>query len=272
MPHTRINGIDIYFEQHGDAGEPLFLVHGYTGDLTDWRHQVAEFSATNRVLVMDHRGHGRSEAPKDRAAYTVEQMVADVEALADEVGFERYHLVGHSMGGAVVQEVALHSPGRLISLTLHDTGHVFEFSKVEMIAGFMKYRNMIAETQGMAALAAIKVPVPQLPHVTPERQEEERERLSRMSADAFIGAGAGLNAWRGTADRMGSIVAPTMVIYGELDLYLLVESAKLMAATIPGAVLEAVPEAGHSPQYERPELFNAALRRHLARSASAAAK
>jgi pimeloyl-ACP methyl ester carboxylesterase len=272
MPHAKINGIDIYFEQHGEQGEPLFFVHGYTGDVSDWRHQVAEFASTHRVLVMDHRGHGRSEAPTDRSSYTIEQMAADVEALAEELGFERYHLVGHSMGGAVAQEVALRSPGRLISLTLHDTGHVFELSKVEMIAKFTEYRHMVAETQGMAAVAAIKIPAPRPPHAKPEREEEERERLARMSVDAFIGASKGLDAWQGTRERLGSIVTPTMVIYGDLDFFLLIESAKHMARTIPNAVLEVVPEAAHSPQYERPELFNAALRRHLERSTGGAAK
>ena len=272
MPHAKINGIDIYFEQHGEEGDVLFFVHGYTGDVSDWRHQIAEFSRTHRVLVMDNRGHGRSEAPADRGAYTVEQMAADALALADELGHERFHLVGHSMGGAVAQEIALQSPGRLQSLTLHDTGHVFELSKVEMIAKFTQYRHTIAETQGMAAVAAIKIGAPKPPHVTEERAAYETERLARMSVDAFIGASMGLDAWRGTGDRLAKIVPPTMVIYGDLDFFLLVEAAKHMATTIPGAVLEVVPEAAHSPQYERPELFNAALRRHLERSSTASAK
>jgi pimeloyl-ACP methyl ester carboxylesterase len=272
MPHAKVNGIDVYFEQHGEDGDVLFFVHGYTGDVSDWRHQVAEFRETHRVLVMDNRGHGRSEAPEDRSAYSVGQMASDVLALADMLEHERFHLVGHSMGGAVAQEVALHSPGRLQSLTLHDTGHVFEFSKIEMIAKFTEYRNMIADQQGMPAVAAIQIPAPKPPHMPEERQAEERERLARMSPHAFIGASMGLNAWPGTADRLASIVPPTMVIYGDLDFYMLVESAKHMAKTIPNAVLEVVEQAGHSPQYERPELFNAALRRHLERSASVSAK
>jgi pimeloyl-ACP methyl ester carboxylesterase len=63
------DGTRLYYERHGDRGEPLVLVHGATGDVTDWRFQIAEFAPTHRVLVMDHRGHGRSDAPSDRAAY-----------------------------------------------------------------------------------------------------------------------------------------------------------------------------------------------------------
>jgi pimeloyl-ACP methyl ester carboxylesterase len=59
------------------------------------------------VLVMDHRGHGCSGAPGGREFYAIESMADDVEALAGCVGFDRYHLVGHSVGGMVAQEIAL---------------------------------------------------------------------------------------------------------------------------------------------------------------------
>ena len=112
MPHARLDGFEMYYERHGTQGEPLVLVHGYTGDVSDWQHQIEGFAASHRVLVMDHRGHGRSGAPRDRESYTVERMSDDVEALVAHVGMGRYHLVGHSMGGMVAQEIALRSEGR----------------------------------------------------------------------------------------------------------------------------------------------------------------
>jgi pimeloyl-ACP methyl ester carboxylesterase len=250
MPQARINGIDIYFERHGEAGEPLVFIHGYTGDISDWRFQIEAFAPTNQVLVLDNGGHGRSEAPPDRASYTIAQMALDAEALAIEVGFERYHLVGHSMGGAIAQEIALASPGRLFSLTLEDTAYSFDLSRNEMITKLAAIRRKIAEQQGMAAVAAIPSPFPLPPHMPKEREEETQERMARMSVDGYIGAQEGLNAWPGTVDRLASIVAPTLVIYGELDFFLLIQAAKQMAKLIPGAVLESIPEAGHSPQYE----------------------
>ncbi|HYM16646.1 MAG TPA: alpha/beta fold hydrolase [Dehalococcoidia bacterium] len=270
MAIERVNGVDFYYELHG-AGEPLVFVHGYTGDVTDWRFQIPEFSRSHRVLVFDHRGHGRSSAPADRAAYSIEQMADDVEALAGRAGFARYHLVGHSMGGAVVQEVALRSPGRLMSLTLHDTGPTFNLHRNAAVAAYIAQRQKLAEERGMAAVAEQPSPLPPPPHMPPEREEEMRRRLAAMPVDGFIGAWQALATWRGTTDRAAAIATPTMVIYGELDAGL-IDGARYLAETIPGAVLEVVPEAGHSPQYERPELFNAALRRHLERNAGASAK
>ncbi len=260
MPIAAINGVNLYYERHGDTGEPLVFVHGYTGDITDWRHQIPEFSRTHRVLVVDNRGHGRSEAPTDRSAYTVEKMADDVQALVKHVGFERYHLLGHSMGGAVAQEIALHSPEKLLSLTLHDTA--FSFVAVDAdpeIGAWRDQRFHMAETKGMEAVAAMEPLVTPPPHMPAERPEETKERLSRMSVDAFIGSWVGLATWEGTATRAGGIRTATLIIYGDLDTPLLVDGSLKLAELIPGSQLEAIPETAHSPQWERPELFNAAL-------------
>ncbi len=268
MPSAAINGVDLYYELHGDSGEPLVLVHGYTGDISDWRHQLPEFSRTHRVLVLDLRGHGQSQAPPDRSVYTVPQMSHDVEALAEHVGFDRYHLLGHSMGGAVVQEVALRSPQKLLSLTLHDTAHRFNLDSDPAIAAWRDLRFGMAESKGMAAVADMEPVLPPPPHMPAERLEETKERLSRMSVDAFIGSRDGLTAWEGTESRAHAIETSTLIIYGDLDMPLLLESSLKLAQLIPGATVEAIPETGHSPQWERPALFNAALRGFLARVAA----
>jgi 2-succinyl-6-hydroxy-2,4-cyclohexadiene-1-carboxylate synthase len=265
MAVAKINGIDIYYERHGDRGEPLVFVHGYTGDISDWRFQIEEFSPTHRVLVMDLRGHGRSEAPRDRSAYTLEQVASDVRALIDHAGFGRFHLVGHSMGGAIAQEIALGDQERVITLTLEDTAFNRAQGRSEELARYSAERNRIAEEEGMAALAARPSPFQRAPYMSAERQTQERERLARMSVDAFLGAAAGMGAWQGASDRLPGLRVPTLIIYGELDVSWLVESSLRIAELVPGAQLVCIPQAAHSPQYERPDLFNAALRSHLER-------
>ena len=272
MCTAKINGLDLYFERHGEQGEPLVLVHGYTGDITDWRYQVPEFARDHRLLIFDHRGHGRSEAPSDRTAYTVEQMADDAEALVAEVGFDRYHLLGHSMGGAVVQEIALRRPERLLSLTLEDTSYQFGLGRNEAVRKWSASRHRLAEEQGMRAVAEMAPVAAPPPHQTEERRQQERERLSAMSVDAFIGAWThALEGWPGVRERLGEIAVPTLVICGELDAGL-THAAEVLGSTIPGARLEMIPEAGHSPQYERPEIFNRVLRQHITGHAAASAK
>ncbi|MEX2246996.1 MAG: alpha/beta hydrolase [Dehalococcoidia bacterium] len=271
MPTATINGLELHYERHGDAGEPLVLVHGYTGDITDWRHQIAEFAPTHRVLALDHRGHGRSEAPRDRAVYTITNMADDVEALAVHAGFERYHLVGHSMGGCVAQEIVLRSPGRLMSLTLHDSGHQPPSGRPDDVASkVMAHSHRVAEAEGMGAVAELHAKWPAHPNVPAERREEQKARLARMSVDGFVGAWGALATWEGTANRARGIAVSTLVICGEHDP--LMASAKFFAAEIPGAVLAVIAGAAHAPQQEYPEAFNLALRGHLSRNTGVGAK
>jgi pimeloyl-ACP methyl ester carboxylesterase len=163
----------------------------------------------------------------------------------------------------VAQEIALRSPARLLSLTLEATSCDFAVARQPGVAKLFAERLRVAEERGMAAVAELPGP-PLLRYQTRERAEEERARLARMSVDGFAGAWQALCLWQGSESRAHAIRTPTLVIHGEHDTALIPGSRRL-ARTIPGAVLEVVAEAGHSPQFERPELFNAALRRHLER-------
>ncbi len=265
MPTTTINGFRMNYELHGDAGEPLVLVHGYTGDIGDWFDQIDEFSKTHRVLVMDHRGHGDSEGPDDISTYTIVQMADDVEALVDHVGFDRYHLVGHSMGGGVAQEIALRSAMRLMSLTLFGTGPDFNVGKIPLIVKWMEARNKMALEQGMAAVAAMPQTIPDPPHMPAGRRDYEKARTLRMSPHGLSGGWNALTTWHGTTDRIKQIARPSLLIAGALEPA--VKSMQYLHERIAESTILIVPEAGHSPQWERPEIFNQALREHLDRNA-----
>jgi pimeloyl-ACP methyl ester carboxylesterase len=263
MPHATVNGVRLYYERHGESGEPLVFVHGYTGDVTDWKFQIAEFSPDYRVLVMDLRGHGRSEAPADRSAYTIPDMSGDVEALVDKVGFGKYHLVGHSMGGGIVQEIALGSPQRLLSLTLEDTAPILYVPGNAAMEEWNSKQISVAESEGMAAVAALYRASPLPLPVPPDLEEMANQRLARMSADGFIGVTLAGPRWQGTVERASAISTPTLIIHGALDLPPIVFASLWLARLIPHAKVEAIPDAGHSPQWEQPGLYNTALRQHL---------
>jgi pimeloyl-ACP methyl ester carboxylesterase len=260
MPDLTINGVRLNYEQHGESGPDLVFIHGYTGDITDWRHQLPSFSPSFRVTIIDNRGHGLSEAPADRASYTVEQMALDAQAAIDALGIGRYHLLGHSMGGAIVQEMALRAGDRLLSLILQSTTDDFSAAVANPVLQMWRdTRHRIAEQQGMKAVSELVNPFPPPPHMPAERLEETKGRMARMSVDAFIGSWEGLASWPGARERVSAIDVPSLVIYGNLDTGFLVEGSGRLAKSIPGARETIIPETAHSPQWERPQLFNAAL-------------
>lgn len=237
MEFVASDGVRLHCELHGSAGEPLVFVHGYTGDITDWEHQIPEFSRTHRLLVLDNRGHGHSEAPADASSFTIERMADDVEALAAQVGFERFHLLGHSMGGAIAQEIALRSPRKVLSLILEDTSCVFAGHRME---------------------------TPESPRpLSPARQEQVLARMSRMKPETLLAGWKALMDWQGTEQRAPRILARTLIVHGTHDAPALLHGCRELARMIPRSELVAIHDAAHAPQEERPAEFNAVLRRFL---------
>jgi pimeloyl-ACP methyl ester carboxylesterase len=264
MPYIATDdGVRIHYETFGEAGEPLVLVHGFTGDIGDWDEQVAAFSGTHRVLALDHRGHGASEAPAGLEAYSIERMALDVEAVIEDAGIGRYHLVGHSMGGGVAQEMALRNGDRLLSLTLFGTGPDFDFGRVPAVKAYMERRLQVAQEQGMAALAAQESNLPSPPHVPPARRAFERKRMEAMSPQGFAGGWHALMSWPGTRERIAAVATPSLLMAGALEPA--VKTMMWLHEQIAGSELLIIEESGHSPQWERPAVFNGALGAHLAR-------
>ena len=204
--------------------------------MEDWSHQVREFASDHRVLVFDHRGHGASEGPADEGAYTVERLVADTERVIDCAGFGDFHLVGHSIGGAVAQEIALRRPERVRSLVLCDTTDWF---------------------------GDHELPGGSPPFVPPGLARTAARRAASMPDAALRGTWSGLLAWPGTRDRAGAIEPRTLILYGDRDASRIVEGSGRLAERIPGARTAVFRGAGHAPHQERPEAWNAAVRRFL---------
>jgi pimeloyl-ACP methyl ester carboxylesterase len=119
MPNTDNAGVRIHYKVAGN-GPALVLQHGFTQCLEDWIEcgYVAVLQSKYRVVLIDARGHGQSDKPRDEAAYALEHRVADVTAVLDAAGIERAHFWGYSMGGYVAFGMARHAPQRLEALVI----------------------------------------------------------------------------------------------------------------------------------------------------------
>lgn len=115
MPTIDRGGAPLHYELAGDDGPPVVLVQGCGVAGQGWGPQVEALAQSHRVVVFDHRGIGKSGLA---GAVTVAEMVGDVRALLDALGWASAHLVGHSMGGVVAQQLALDAPERVRSLSL----------------------------------------------------------------------------------------------------------------------------------------------------------
>jgi pimeloyl-ACP methyl ester carboxylesterase len=119
VAYAENDGVRIHYQVEGD-GPPLFLHMGFSVDLTGWYEwgYVDALKDDYRLILIDPRGHGKSDKPHDPSAYQSAHRVGDVVAVLDDLGVERTHFLGYSMGGRVGFEVAQLAPSRLRSLAI----------------------------------------------------------------------------------------------------------------------------------------------------------
>lgn len=109
----------LHIDDGGRGGLPVLFVHGNSGNLTQWRAQLDHLRGTRRAMAFDLRGMGQSE-PARNGDYSVAAMVDDVQAVAEALRLERFVIVGHSYGGAVVAAYAARHPERVAGVVFAD--------------------------------------------------------------------------------------------------------------------------------------------------------
>jgi pimeloyl-ACP methyl ester carboxylesterase len=252
-------------ERGEDAGRHLLLVHGFTGAKEDFADHIDDLAALGwHVLAPDLRGHGGSPHPEGESAYSLDTFAADVAALVDGLGWDRFVLLGHSMGGMIAQVYALTHPARLDGLVLMDTSHgPVKLMERDLVEGGRE----VVRAGGMSALIEATrdsdgvLDSPAHQRVLAERPgyAEYGEKNSLASApDMFLAMTAELFEQADRLDGLAQLDVPTLVIVGEQDAPF-IEPSQQMARAIKGARLEVIADAGHSPQFENPSAWLSAL-------------
>ncbi|MET0727112.1 MAG: alpha/beta hydrolase [Acidimicrobiales bacterium] len=261
----------------GAGGRPIVLVHGFTGakeDFTEWLDPLADLGW--HAIAPDQRGHGASAQPAREEAYTFDLFADDLLALLDAMAVDSTVVLGHSMGGMVVQTAALREPERFDAIVLMDTSHR-AVKGVE--ASLRDLAVAIVRAEGMAALMAAQaaLPIEQQPLGTPAHEQlrarrpgyqqfGDRKMLASSPAmyAAMVQTMTDVENGIDRLDDLRAITVPTLVMVGDQDRPFL-KPSKRMAEAIDGAELAVIPTAGHSPQFEAPERWWTALSGFLER-------
>src|SRR3989337_2129701 len=190
MPRARVNGIEIYYRERGE-GYPVFLIHGYTGNLRHWPSQTPVLTREFRTVSMDHRGHGYSDKPTEAEDYSLELMAEDAYGLLEHLGIGECYVVGHSMGGVVAQLLALNHPEPVRALVLVDTA-------AEVPDGFRPEERArlleVAREQGMEAAFEEQLranPMAEQLRAQPLLLEVWRQQFLMNSREAYLYAARG---------------------------------------------------------------------------------
>jgi pimeloyl-ACP methyl ester carboxylesterase len=262
-----LGDVSLHVVDAGEGGRPVMLVHGFTANSDEVAGVIEPLAELGwHAVAPDLRGHGRSDRPTDAGAYSLELMAADVLALADWLGWDRFALLGHSMGGGVAQLIALSRPERLTGLILASTFHgpVPGISMELVQLGCWVVRE--AGMEGLAdAQAARRAENPEsvaaferLQEAIPGYAEQSRARLISTSPDMWMAMAPRFVDQEDRLSRLAALDVPTAVIVGELD-GTMFDDCRRLADAVPGATLTVIAGAGHVPQLEDPDAWWAAV-------------
>jgi pimeloyl-ACP methyl ester carboxylesterase len=266
MPEVTVNGLKINYRDTGGDGQPIVLVHGFTGNVRNWALTVPAIRDRFRCVSFDLPGHGLSDKPIDSPSYELSKMAKVVWGAIQALGLEKPVLMGHSMGGMISQYVVLAHPDAFRALVLVDTA-----SETIAIRNIDRQKMVDAVKSG-GIEAAFEL---QMANAEPRVRENAqfvalwREQFMMTSVEAYIGGAEAMASRESLLGRLKELRLPALIVCGENDLPFRGPS-KDMHEAIPGSQLEIIPGAGHSPTFETPEKFNAVLTGFLDHVAAAA--
>ena len=269
----RVNGVSLHVVEAGKADAPLLiLLHGFPEFWWAWRRQIAPLAAAGyHVVVPDMRGYNLSEAPQDVAAYRLDTLVADVVALADSYGADRFRLVGHDWGGIVAWGVGVRHPGRLEQLVVMDAPHPDLWAK----------QALKHPTQALRSTYVALFQLPWLPEAmlgsrdfaglrTMMQASARKDTFKPGEVEQYTRAWAHpgsltamLNYYRALrerkAGRPGRIAPPTLVLWGERDSFLERHVADAALDLCDKGRLSVITGATHWLHLEEAERVNAEI-------------
>jgi pimeloyl-ACP methyl ester carboxylesterase len=247
MSFAMHDGIRIHYEVEG-SGAPLVLLHGALVGLEMWRElgYTDALRDEHRLILIDARGHGQSDAPHDSAHYAPEPMVGDVTAVLDALEIPAAHFLGASMGAAIGFELARRAPLRFASLVLLGYGRCGPPSAAEQqfnAAGRRLY-EMGAALGGEALVAALGPAGAALPPAT-------RAAFTANDWAAQLAFYNAFGGWPGFEEELPRMALPCLLIAAESDAFY--ASAAACAALMPQATFVTLPGGVHSQDSYRPE-------------------
>jgi len=252
-------GFHVHYEEEGDPNRPLLvLLHGFGDSFTSWEGWVGELKPKFHVVSLDFPGHGLTRAPEGYVLSS-DGLADFVDAFAAKLALPKFAVAGNSMGGGAAWQLAVRHPDRVNALILVDAaGFANEKPPAEIPLAFkiLQYpigRALLRNIDNRPLIdQGLKTDVYDKSVITPVFVDRWAEFQRAPGHRAILMALNPRAHTQATAELLGTIEVPTLVLHGESDVRIEPASAAQFAAAIRGAKLITYPQVGHLPQIEIP--------------------
>jgi pimeloyl-ACP methyl ester carboxylesterase len=273
------DGLKLHFRDYPGDGDrlPVVCMHGLTRNARDFETLAERIAPGRRVLATDMRGRGDSEYAKDSATYNPATYVGDVLALLEQEGITRFVAIGTSLGGLMTMLLAAHEPGRIAAAVLNDIGPVVDPGGIDRIRGYVGQSRSFA-TWMHAARALEEAHGSSHPGFVVEDWLAMAKRCMVVQQNGRIAFDYDMAIAEPFREADGAVPpdlwpayealagVPLLIVRGGKSDLLTAESLDEMVQRHPDAATVTVPDVGHAPTLDEPEVV-AAIERLLARIA-----
>ena len=269
---VRVGALGLHVARAGRSGAPaLVALHGIGDDGACWTEVADDLAADHDVVLLDARGHGRSDAPL--SGYATPEHVGDVVGVLTALGLHRPALLGHSMGAVTALALAALHPGLPGRVVLEDPPPWWSRPRPPTAADLARTRSLRSTILALKRrtheeLVAIqREAAPRWPEVTVQRWAASTQRLSPFVPLALEDQHRSNSAldW---PRLLPAVVCPVLVLHGDSERggALEASAAAALQGGIPHAEVERLPGTGHAPRHEDTAAYLAAVRRFLGTS------
>ena len=238
MPSTG----DLYYfdSKKGEAESPIILIHGAGGTHLHWPYNLRRIN-NHRVFAPDLPGHGKSEGLGEQSVAKYAEIISN---WVEKIGIKKAVFVGHSMGGAIAQTIALKYPEKVAGLILVSTGARLQVNK-DLLHKLSSAASTPAAVENLIKWSYLQ-------GTDAGFLAKMKEQLLQIRSSVLYGDFLACDGFD-TTDDLSAVKAPTLIICGDQDKMTPIDLSKQLRTLISHAEFQIIPEAGHMVMLEKPE-------------------
>ena len=257
MKHVQIKGFNHYFDDiNSGKEEAILLVHGHPFDHSMWNYQI-EVLSNFRLILPDLNGYGKTDGKSQKIF--IEEHALDLALLLDELKIQKVHLIGLSMGGQIIVEFTRLFPHRVSSLVICGSSPAGETK-----TSYFKRLELAERIQSVGMKKYAEQDIHKYLHPNTINKKGKAynhlfEMMINTKAESAAASHKGRAERRDNFNFLRKINVPVLVVVGDSDFFTPPGEIEIVAKQISKSKFEVIPDAGHLPNMEQPEIFNKLL-------------